>query len=543
MASNNSVDIKVRFNADVSNFQTQLQTIQNGLNKLNVPTKLYDSLRKNITTIETEIEKITSKTADGYLHLIDEKSVNDSTRKIISNFAQIEQKLGSKAFSQLKLNVNYSALDQANKKVENYAKSLQKVQEEVDDLKNKQATLNATAANPKSIAHQEDIFNKREADLLKARQELERYQKQAEQKYSDKGTDPKKTYKVDENGVFSYKNMSKDAQELQQKVQKAAEEVQKLQGKYEGAKNKLEDMRKKQEDYTNEIPRAEANLQKIKDDFVNLKKELQGLNLKDTLGNNIDISNVANFDELKQKLNEVDLESATAAQDVIRNLQQAGVIGSEAVNDLSKSLDTSRQQLKRMSETDQDIQRLYNQLTQFFSISSAVQLFRRTVNSAIDAIKELDAAMTEVAVVTDFSVGDMWDQLPEYTAKANELGLAISDVYDASALYYQQGLDTAEVNSMVTSTLQMARIAGLDAAVATDRMTNAMRGFNMEINQANASHVADVYSNLAAKSASNVDELSTAMTKTASIAASANMQFENVAAFLAQGIETTRESA
>ena len=33
------------------------------------------------------------------------------------------------------------------------------------------------------------------------------------------------------------------------------------------------------------------------------------------------------------------------------------------------------------------------------------------------------------------------------------------------------------------------------------------------------------------------------MTKTASIAYSANMQFENVAAFLAQGIETTRESA
>jgi len=32
----------------------------------------------------------------------------------------------------------------------------------------------------------------------------------------------------------------------------------------------------------------------------------------------------------------------------------------------------------------------------------------------------------------------------------------------------------------------MARIAGLDAADATDRMTNALRGFNMEITQANA---------------------------------------------------------
>jgi hypothetical protein len=28
----------------------------------------------------------------------------------------------------------------------------------------------------------------------------------------------------------------------------------------------------------------------------------------------------------------------------------------------------------------------------------------------------------------------------------------------------------------------MARIAGLEAAEATDRMTNALRGFNMELN-------------------------------------------------------------
>jgi hypothetical protein len=32
--------------------------------------------------------------------------------------------------------------------------------------------------------------------------------------------------------------------------------------------------------------------------------------------------------------------------------------------------------------------------------------------------------MAETAVVTDFSIGDMWDKLPEYTQLANELGVA-----------------------------------------------------------------------------------------------------------------------
>jgi len=89
----------------------------------------------------------------------------------------------------------------------------------------------------------------------------------------------------------------------------------------------------------------------------------------------------------------------------------------------------------------------------------------------------------------------------------------------------------------------MARIAGLSAEDATNKMTAALRGFNMEINETNGDRIADVYSKLAAITASDVEEISTAMTKTASIASSAGMEFETTAAFLSQIIETTRESA
>jgi TP901 family phage tail tape measure protein len=78
----------------------------------------------------------------------------------------------------------------------------------------------------------------------------------------------------------------------------------------------------------------------------------------------------------------------------------------------------------------------------------------------------------------------------------------------------------------------MARIAGLDAAEATNKMTAALRGFNMEVTEANATRVSDVYSKLAAITASDVQEISSAMTKTASLASNAGMQFETTAAFL-----------
>jgi TP901 family phage tail tape measure protein len=76
---------------------------------------------------------------------------------------------------------------------------------------------------------------------------------------------------------------------------------------------------------------------------------------------------------------------------------------------------------------------------------------------------------------------------------------------------------------VTNATLKMARIAGLDAAEATNKMTAALRGFNMVVNEANADRVSDVYSKLAAITAADVDEISTAMTKTASIASNAGM--------------------
>jgi TP901 family phage tail tape measure protein len=148
-----------------------------------------------------------------------------------------------------------------------------------------------------------------------------------------------------------------------------------------------------------------------------------------------------------------------------------------------------------------------------------------------------------MAVVTDLSVGDYWDHLPQYSERANELGVSITAAYEAATLYYQQGLKSNEVSAISAETLKMAKIAGLDAADATNKMTAALRGFNMELNETSAQRVSDVYSQLAAITAADVNEISNAMTKTASIASSAGMEFETTAAFLSQIIETTRESA
>jgi TP901 family phage tail tape measure protein len=149
--------------------------------------------------------------------------------------------------------------------------------------------------------------------------------------------------------------------------------------------------------------------------------------------------------------------------------------------------------------------------------------------------------MTNIAVVTNMSVDQLWGQIDQYMSIAQQYGVTTQGVYEVSQIFYQQGLGTSDVMAATTETLKMARIAGMDYKEAADAMTVAIRAFKMEMTD--AAHVTDVYSKVASITASDSNELATAMSKTASSAENVGSSFENTTAMLAVMIETTRESA
>lgn len=293
---------------------------------------------------------------------------------------------------------------------------------------------------------------------------------------------------------------------------------------------------------TQEIKQLEQAVENLQ-----TKVGVEGLKkaLKDAL--DIDISDdllksEQGLESLKNQLNELDNKSLS---ELIKKLSDMGINTEQAkqyVEQLTGTMVELGDSAKDINRANQEMEQLKNQVLQFFSIGNAIQLFKRAVKSAFDTVKELDATMTETAVVTDFTIGDMWKQLPTYAAEANKLGAAINDLYGSTTLYYQQGLQTKAAMALGIETTKMARIANIEAADATNLMTAALRGFNMELNETSAQKVNDIYSELAAITAADTQEIGVAMSKTASIASSANMELETTAALLSQIIETTREA-
>ena len=372
--------------------------------------------------------------------------------------------------------------------------------------------------------------------------DIVRTEKELEKLFNIKNQLSKESLKFEVSGG---KNGVKDIETLLQKLQSVAGKTKT--GDY--AANALNFLK------TGDVQNAIAQLDKASVSFKRLKQEKQdafkatGFDMGGAIAAIITTLSSAEgkFGDVNAKIAETKNNLANFQADQI---QKAGDYVEDLANKFAKDETAIRQADGAMQDFARSSQSMSQQLgdlqqsTQyFFSLRNMINLFKRGIDEAIQSVKELDAAMTETAVVTDYKVSDMWNMLPQYTQLANQLGATTQGAYETMTLYFQQGLDQQQAFELGAETMKMARIAGLDYAETTDMMTAALRGFNMELNETSAKRINDVYSELAAITASDTEELGTAMQRTASIAHSAGSSFEGTTAFLAQAIETTREPA
>ena len=329
----------------------------------------------------------------------------------------------------------------------------------------------------------------------------------------------------------------------QAEVVEQQKKIENAQAEADEAKAKLDGVTEEYEEQSKVVKKLAEDLEKLKNktDFTDLKNALQKVFPGQEITQEM-LTTQEGLDKLKIRLQAIDNYSLDKLYNEFKQMTGSAEAAKQLMQDLGLAVGQIDDNLSAVKDADREIERLTNNLKEFFSLGNSIQLFKRAVTSAMNTVKELDATMTEAAVVTDFSVGDMWNKLPTYADEAQKLGVSINGLYGATTLYYQQGLKTNEAMALGIETMKMARIAGMDAAKATKAMTAALRGFNMELNETSATQVNDVYSKLAAVTAADTNQIATAMSKTASIAASANMEFETTAALLAQIIETTQEA-
>ena len=542
----NTQTININFDAsmDIAQVKAAVSAIEKSFSGIKLPQGLFNRLTTDLQKLQDELTNFSSLSSN-MKNLSDIGKSEKSLEKIISLYRRLQLEISEiDGLDPKKLLPDsvVQKIGKVEKAFSSYQSSITEIGKEADATKKKIEKLLKLKTEHRQLASTRSAAESRKREV-----EAELPGAQARATIAKETTAAAKKSGVDINSQ-QYLELVEAQKQAENEARALNDELKRLQSTISNSTTSLqknEEAQKQFSDITETFGTKIKDLKQALDTMGQTQAAAALQKLKEQLSqiDGFDVSNLkddlSNLDDLTRGL------SAEALGKIENGLEEIKKNSNEAergIESMDNALGETAKSGEELTRTANEVERLKEQVFDFFSIGNSIELFKKSVRSAFDTVKELDKAMTETAVVTDFTVGDMWSQLPQYSEMANRLGTSILGAYEATTLYYQQGLKTNEVMAVSNETLKMARIASMDAADATDLMTAALRGFNMEINEGSAQRVNDVYSELAAVTAADTQEIGVAMSKTASIAASANMEFETTAALLSQIIETTREA-
>lgn len=527
---------------NISQIKSAISEMQRAFSGLKLSQGLNTNIQNVFGKINDELKEFENLTNKSFHSLSDVSKASSSFERIIDYYKQLEKY--SKEITGMDKEKFFpdsvvNNIVKANKALQTYYKELEAIPAEIEKankaLEKQEATLESLTQKRDALAAENKSLGSTKGGISR-----KITAKEAEQSNLTAQMSSLEASGIKKNSA-EYKALASQYNILTQELKKLKSESTELDSTM--AKNRATIA-----NLDSQINTTKTNISQLKQELSQMAQSLNSASL-DKLRTSLaeitkqDISQIpSDIKEIQTVINSLSDEELKRIDVAFENIRESAANAEVPISKTKNSLDGLEDSANTMARTADEIKRLQNQVLDFFSISNSIQLFKRTISSAFQTVKELDATMTEAAVVTDFSVGDMWNQLPAYSEEATKLGSTINDLYGATTLYYQQGLKTNEAMELGIETMKMARIANMEATKATDLMTAALRGFNMELNETSATRINDVYSELAAVTAADTEEIGVAMSKTASIAASANMEFETTAALLAQIIETTREA-
>lgn len=211
-----------------------------------------------------------------------------------------------------------------------------------------------------------------------------------------------------------------------------------------------------------------------------------------------------------------------------------------STTELKRFKEAENELVKQTKEAKKEVVKFGDIVSGTFLGTSLSNLFQTGLQRGIEFFKEYDETLTRTMMVTGMTRDEVNGLTESYNNLANQLSSTTKDVAAAQLVFYQQGLGTSEALAMTEASIAISKTGGIEAGEAANRLTAAIRGYQLAATD--AMDIADKMSALDAAAASSVDELTVAMQKSASQARMAGLDLDYYMAYLSTMQEVTREA-
>lgn len=235
------------------------------------------------------------------------------------------------------------------------------------------------------------------------------------------------------------------------------------------------------------------------------------------------------------------LNSAGLSMDQLRSkFTAAGSQGTAAFSQLGSSILNTKIQIKESNTLLDQMATTMTNTVKWGIASGAFNKVTQSVRESLSYVEKLDKSLNDIRIVTNKSAESMSQFAKDANEAAKGLGASTRDYTEASLIYYQQGLKDNEVKARTETTLKTANVTGQSTSAVSEQLTAVWNGYKVAAKD--TEKYVDKLAAVAADSASDLEELSTAMSKVSSSASAMGVDVDSLNAQISTIISTTRQA-
>lgn len=208
-----------------------------------------------------------------------------------------------------------------------------------------------------------------------------------------------------------------------------------------------------------------------------------------------------------------------------------------ALRDMNSDIDKIRTSTNEMSS---GFDSAFRSIGQFAAMAGIFDGIEAAISNVREEIIELNTAMTELQIVTETSDASIEKTMAGYANMAKDLGVTLQTVAEGAGEWLRQGFSEEDTEKLLKASTMLSTVGNMGADEASTALTSIINGFGMATDQ--ATHVIDTLDALDLAYATSTQELADGLQRSASVAKTAGISFEDLASIMTVVSSTTRLS-
>lgn len=231
-----------------------------------------------------------------------------------------------------------------------------------------------------------------------------------------------------------------------------------------------------------------------------------------------------------------DIDQASKKVDGLKNKDvkvDAKVTGKETIDSTAKSLEKATKSASGFGNTIKGF-------AKFGAYLQGFQLLTQVTQEALQAIKEIDAAIVDLQVASGESYETVRQMVSGYNEMARSIGATTTEITNAADTWLRQGKSLSEANELIQQSMVLSKLGEIDSDDASTYLTAMINGFHVATDE--VSSLNDALTSIDMSAAVDAGGLAEATSRVAASADLAGVSLERLLGYEAAIGEASQES-